>query len=356
MTEAEPLIDWRVIPTQVDDLDGDGQGDELVWVRTLLPGEKARLWCYYTPGGAAQPDFTPRADAAMNWDTGTMANIGWESDQAAYRFYYGQIEAFGKRANGNKPGRLILAGLGSLKTSYHLPQDWGMDVLHIGNASGLGGLSVWEEANRLPLMTPGGKGDLQIKRQVVAKGPVRSLARVEYTGLKGKLGEYRVRLDMSAYAGNPYSRQDVTVWSPDGKDVVYGPGLQKLPHDEWSALSASGVLANWGMGYQGAGEIGLGIIYRPEEAAGFADGDLDRYIKLRAASGETRTHWIYGDWRKGLPNPSAPTARDWALRVEDLALGLRTPVTVRIPRTSGGQAPRPITPRRRGDLATNPER
>jgi hypothetical protein len=171
---------------------------------------------------------------------------------------------------------------------------------------------------------------VQIKRQVVVKGPVRSLVRVEYTGLKGKLGEYRARLDMSAYAGNPYSRQDVTVWSPDGKDVVYGPGLQKLPHDEWSALSASGVLANWGWGYQGAGEIGLGIIYRPEEAVGFAEGDLDRYIKLRAANGETRTHWIYGDWRKGLPNPSAPTARDWALRVEDLALQLRTPVAVRI--------------------------
>ncbi len=71
LAEAEPRIDWRVIPSQVDDLDGDGKGDELVWVRTLLPGEKARLWCYYTPGGAAQPDFTPRADAAMNWDTGT---------------------------------------------------------------------------------------------------------------------------------------------------------------------------------------------------------------------------------------------------------------------------------------------
>ena len=53
-------------------------------------------------------------------------------------------------------------------------------------------------------------------------------------------------------------------------------------------------------------------------------------MKLRAASGETRTHWIYGDWRKGMANPSAPTARDWALRVEDLAFQLRTPVTVRI--------------------------
>ncbi len=153
----------------------------------------------------------------MNWDTGTMANIGWQSEQAAYRFYYGQIEAFGKKSNGNEPDRLILAGLGTLKTSYHKMQDWGMDVLHIGNASGLGGLSVWEDGNRLPLIQPGGKGDLKIERKILARGPVRSLVRVEYTGLKGKLGEYRARLDMSAYAGNPYSRQEVTVWRPRGK-------------------------------------------------------------------------------------------------------------------------------------------
>jgi hypothetical protein len=122
----------------------------------------------------------------------------------------------------------------------------------------------------------------------------------------------------------------VTVWSPDGKEVIYGPGLQKLAREEWSALSASGVLTTWGGGYEGAGDIGLAVMVRPEEAAGFADGELDRFVKLRAASGETRTHWIYGDWRKGFPNPSAPTARDWALRVEDLALQLRTPVVVRI--------------------------
>ena len=90
------------------------------------------------------------------------------------------------------------------------------------------------------------------------------------------------------------------------------------------------MLASWGTGYVGAGDIGLGVIYRPEEYEGFAEGELDRYVKLRAPSGETRTHWIYGDWRKGFPNPTAPTARDWALRVEDLALQLGSPVTVRI--------------------------
>ena len=101
-----------MIPSQVDDLDGDGKGDELVWVKTLFPGENKVLVLLHA-GRSGPAGYTPRADAAMNWDKGTKANIGWESDQAAYRFYYGQIEAFGKRANGNKPARLILAGLGS---------------------------------------------------------------------------------------------------------------------------------------------------------------------------------------------------------------------------------------------------
>jgi hypothetical protein len=325
LVEEEPRIDWREVPSQADDLDADGKADELVWVRTLRPREKTKLWCYFTPGGVGKTQYEPRTDAAMDWDEGTKANIGWESEQAAYRMYYGQIEAFGKKAP-----LLILAGLGSLKSSYHNMQDWGMDVLHVGNASGLGGLSVWEGEKRLPLTAPGGKGDLKFSRQIVARGPVRSLVRVEISGLRGERGEYRARLEMSAYAGSAYSRQDVTIWSPDGKDVIYSPGLQKLAHDEWYALSGSGVLASWGQGYQGAGDIGLGLAYRLEEYAGSAEGELDRYVKLRAPSGEKRTHWIYGDWRKGFRNPIAPTARDWALRVEQLALQVRTPVAVRI--------------------------
>ncbi len=325
LVEDEPRIDWREVASQVDDLDGDGKGEELVWVESLLPKEKMKFWCYYTPGGVGKTEYEAKTDAAMDWDSETMANIGWESERCAYRMYYGQIEAFGKKVEG-----LILGGLKGMKGSVHQMQEWGMDVLNVGATSGLGGLSIWEGEKRLPLIMPGGKGELQITRRVVARGPVRSLVRVEFTGLKRERGEYRVRMDMSAFAGNRYSQQDVTVWSPDGGEVVYSPGLEKLAHDEWYVLSGSGVLASWGYGYEGAGEIGLGIIYCPAEYAGYAEGELDRYLKLRSQSGEKRTHWIYGDWRRGFPNPVAPTARDWALGVEQLAWRLRTPLPVRI--------------------------
>ncbi len=325
LVEEEPRIDWRVVASQVDDLDGDGKGDELAWVQSLSPRSTARLWCYYTPGGAGRIEFEAKTDAAMDWDAGTLANIGWESERCAYRLYYGQIEAFGKTVEG-----LILGGLKGMTGSYHQMQSWGMDVLNVGAASGLGGLSLWEGERRLPVTMPGGKGEMRIERRVLARGPVRSRVRVDFSGLKGERGEYRVRLECSAYAGNRYSRQDVTVWSPDGGEVVYSPGLIKLPHDEWTFLGGSGVLATWGPGYEGAGEIGLGVMFKPGEYAGYADGELDRYVKLRGRSGEMRTHWIYGDWRKGFPIPVAPSARDWALMVEDLALQLRTPVSVRV--------------------------
>lgn len=325
LVEEEPRVDWRIVASQVDDLDGDGKGDELVWVQSLLPKEKATLWCYYTPGGAACASHEARADADMDWDTGARANIGWESDRCAFRMYYGQIEAFGKKAEG-----LILRRMRDSKANYHKMQDWGMDVMHVGPSSGLGGLSIWENGNRIPAFMPGGKGDLKIERRVVARGPVRAMVRADISGLKGEQGEYRLRLEMSAYAGNRYSRQDVTVWSPGGGEIIYGPGLGKLAHDEWAAISTSGVLASWGYGFEGAGEIGLGVIYRPDEYAGHVDGEHDRFVKLRCQSGEKRTHWIYGDWRKGLPNPLAPSARDWALAVEDLAVQLRTPVSIRV--------------------------
>jgi hypothetical protein len=66
------------------------------------------------------------------------------------------------------------------------------------------------------------------------------------------------------------------------------------------------------------------------EYVGYAERELDRYVKLRTRSGEKRRHWIYGDWRKGFPHSVAPTGRDWALEVEELALQIRTPVVLLI--------------------------
>ncbi len=322
LTEPDPLIGERVVPSQADDLDGDGAPDEFSFVRTLEPGEEAVL-TLRAPGPDLPTATAPsRADARSDWDD-TRANTGWESDRCGYRLYYGQMDAFGKRLD-----RLILAGVE--EAEYHNIADWGMDILHVGNASGIGGISVFDGARRIPAMNPGGKGTCVIKRSVVARGPVRSIAKAEISGIRSGRKTCTVTVLMSAFAGNVFSRQDVRIESSAGDTVRYSPGIMKLPGGSWSFDSTAGTLTSWGRQEDAIGDIGLGLVFRPEEYAGFAETDLDRNAILSAPSGAWRTHWVVAGWKKGFPSPVAPTAEDWSKEVRDLALRLRAPVSVTV--------------------------
>ncbi|MHB9028675.1 MAG: DUF4861 family protein [Candidatus Latescibacterota bacterium] len=321
LTEAEPLLEARPIPVQGDDLDGDGTPDELAFVYSLEPGETVRFDCRYAPRGKTAAAASAKTDARNDWDKQTRANLGWESNRAGFRAYYGQIDFYGKRLD-----RLILANIE--KESYHRVADWGMDALHVGESSGLGGISIWEGDARIPAMNPAGKGDLKITRSVIARGPVRSVVRVDISGIKGKRAEYKVSLRMSSFADNLFSRQEITVTSSQGDSVVYSPGIQKLPNDIWFMDSDAGALTNWGKQEDAIGDIGLGLIYPAGDFRGYAETPLDRLVKLTAPSGKTRTHWVIGGWRKGFPNPVAPSGRDWAETVRELAVRLHAPVKV----------------------------
>ena len=132
---------------------------------------------------------------------------------------------------------------------------------------------------------------------------------------------------MSAFADNSFSRQDITITSTSGDSVVYSPGLLKLPNDTWFMYNTTGVLSNWGSYDPEAKDIGLGLMFDPGEYSGYTESDLDRFVKLKIPV-KQRTHWILGGWRKGFSSPVAPTGRDWANKVEELALQLRTPVHI----------------------------
>ena len=93
--------------------------------------------------------------------------------------------------------------------------------------------------------------------------------------------------------------------------------------------SGAGYLASWGFGEPEAGEIGLALMFDPRDGFGIAETAFDRLVKLKAEAGKPLVYWLLGGWRKGLANPVAPSARDWADRVAELGFRLRTPVEVR---------------------------
>lgn len=73
---------------------------------------------------------------------------GWESDKIGYRIYLdwrNAIDIFGKKTD--KPV-LQNVGLDGFD-SYHEMQDWGVDVLKVGSALGIGTLAFWDGENAL---------------------------------------------------------------------------------------------------------------------------------------------------------------------------------------------------------------
>jgi hypothetical protein len=91
-----------------------------------------------------------------------------------------------------------------------------------------------------------------------------------------------------------------------------------------------GFVSTWGEGAPGAGEVGLAVLFSPAEFAGYAENDLDRYVKLSIPSGAKRTHWLLGGWHQGLTAPAAPQGEGWAVEVAATAAKVLAPVKVEI--------------------------
>ncbi|WP_286850555.1 DUF4861 family protein, partial [Proteiniphilum sp. UBA5480] len=83
-------------------------------------------------------------------------NWGWESEKAAFRFYLGHFDLFGKR---QWIDTLIMPKIAEGK-SYHIDQNgWGMDILHVGKTAGCGGVILYVNGVPYPVRNETGKGN-----------------------------------------------------------------------------------------------------------------------------------------------------------------------------------------------------
>jgi hypothetical protein len=308
--------DYQLIVTQADDLDGDRYHDEIVFVRDLAPRSTTRLVCYYTPTRSFQLMSTPKAGARTGWEPGSSV-AGWESNLAAFKFVDGRIELYGKLYDG-----LILR---KLPADERRLQEWGMNILDPGDSAGIGGLSLWDGTSRIPLYGPAAPAP---RLTVVSSGPIRALVKAELGPVATAGGApAAVTVLFSTFADNLWSRQDVRVETKAGGPVLLGPGLKKLSSETRTLEEAKGFFASWGK-TPGAGEIGLAAIFPPDDFAGLEEGPADRAVKLEGRASRTLTFWVAGSWERGITSPGVPAAQNWALRVENLAARLLSPVKV----------------------------
>jgi len=308
--------EYALVVSQADDLDKDRYHDQIVVIRTLAPSSTTRLLCYYTPARSFQLMPVQKAFARGAWRTGG-AEAGWESNLAAFKSTQGRIGFYGKL----QPG-LILKKFPAAEAK---PADWGVDALDPGDTAGLGGLSVWDGATRLPLFGPSAP---QAKITVLGLGPVRALVKAEFPAVRTAAGEIALTVFHSAFADNIYSREDVVIAGKSGLPVALGPGLQKLAGETPAFERAKGVFSAWGRGADKAGEIGLAAVFSPADFADLAEAPADHCLKLGGRAGRTLTYWLAGGWERGVTTPGVPAAKNWAAKAVDLAARLLVPVKV----------------------------
>ncbi len=310
-------IDWREIPHQVDTVDAE-IGPELSFLVDLGANEKTAYYVYYSPTGRRDMDFVRKTGTAADW---VPPNIGWESNRAAYRAYYGQFDFFGKKTDD-----LILDNIGA--KSYHDETEWGIDALHSYATSGIGGVTLYQEDQPYRVQNPVGKGQVQIKKRIVTQGPVRCAIELEASNIIPAEPALSVRLQCLLYAERQES--EVRVWITGSDDnLQVAPGLIKLASGTAFFDPRRGCLGVWGFQEYRIDEIGMGLIVPPAALTDLRELRTERRLLCRADEGRLR-YWIIGDWRRGRQYPVAPTIDNWRRELTALAGLLNNEVKVAI--------------------------
>ena len=115
------------------------EGGEWKWVTKSNGNEQ-----YEYQGGVFKPVKSLKVDEKHtdhSFDI-QFEGPGWESDKIGYRLYLdwrNAIDIFGKKTD-----KMVLQNVGlDGFDSYHEMQDWGVDVLKVGDALGIGTLAFW---------------------------------------------------------------------------------------------------------------------------------------------------------------------------------------------------------------------
>jgi hypothetical protein len=219
------------IPAQLDDLDGDKIWDELFFVADLPANAESKYtleWVNIKPdypvrtsvrfGKRLSADIPvkPATDEVLTarqipWTLGFQRyqtdGPTWENDKVGFRHYLDGRNAkdlFGKKISAISPEDVGINAQGETEDNYHVMEDWGRDVLSVGNSVGIGGygLLAGDKLMRLGIISGDTVSNVEkTSFKIVTEGPVRSALNYQYSKWKPDNREYSVEENTSIWPG-----------------------------------------------------------------------------------------------------------------------------------------------------------
>lgn len=219
------------IPAQLDDLDGDKIWDELFLVADLPANAKGNFsleWVSKKPNFpvrtsvrfgkrlSADIPVKPALDEVLTarqipWALGFQRyqtdGPTWENDKVGFRHYLDGRNAkdvFGKKISAISPEDVGLNENGAPVDNYHVMEEWGRDILSVGNSVGIGGYGLLAGNELLRLGIIAGDTMSNVEKtsfRIVTEGPVRSVLNYQYSNWKSGNRKYEVEENTSIWPG-----------------------------------------------------------------------------------------------------------------------------------------------------------
>jgi len=258
-----------VIPSQADDLDGDGTADEFEFQVSLKPHESRQVEIYFSKTLHGKIIYPRSVHASHNYGYNRQT-AALESESIGYRTYGGFFLDIEGRVAGHQGLYNDLNGYLAAHENFAV----GKDIFHIGDTLGLGGLFL--ERNGKIYRPPMNMPDYAHKPspedvphyRVLADGPLRAIieATLEHWWVGDDEVAVRARYSIDAGEGFVRCRVQITpVKMSEGNIYHAGVGIRELPLEK--SRKESGLLMLSGEQRPQTGRLALALYFNPKMAS-----------------------------------------------------------------------------------------
>ncbi len=298
---GSPMI---ILPSQADDLNGDGVPDEFVFPVKMQAHSRMNVDVYYSTTLRDQIPWPKEVDASHSYGD-NRATVALESEAIGYRTYGGFFLDVQGRYQGKAGLNNSLVGFFSASS----PSPAGRDIFHAGDTLGLGGLFLraGNEVFRPPLNMP----DYAHKPapletpwyRVISDGPVRAVVEAHID--RWTMGEDAVSIDAiySIVAGSEAVECRFRILPLSvSRTYEVGAGIRHLP--KMRTDSSRGRLALEGEQDPQIGPLGLALYFDPTTASNAGllktkDDENDTVVfrtQLEPGHAFTGHYWMAAAW------------------------------------------------------------
>jgi hypothetical protein len=249
------------IASQMDDLDGDGLWDEfffladlpakevetfsLRWIPSPLTFEKrtsVRFGVRHSLDDIVQPELNDEFyPDELPWIKGFQPyqtdGPTWENDKVGFRHYLdgrNSKDLFGKKVPYMSPETVGISEEGIPEDNYHVMEDWGRDILSVGNSVGIGGIALraGDSLARIGVIQGDPEGNVETTTfRILSEGPVRSVINYRYDNWRPLDREYDVEETTRIWPGM-YAYQNSVRFSGLRGDETALVGLVNINTDK----------------------------------------------------------------------------------------------------------------------------